>query len=1018
MQDFKEAYRELNANQKQAVDALTGPVMVIAGPGTGKTQVLALRIVNLIRKKKAQPSEILALTFTDSAASAMRQRISDFTGAVAYDISITTFHGFCNGVILENPELFLFAKDLRQLDELESLKLIKEILKKGKFLRLKNFFDPYYYQEDILKRIGELKRAGLVAEEFTVKINLIKKELEATQEINPRTGKPKGDWQKEWKNWEKLFDLSFIYQRYQDLCQKRGLYDFNDMILSVTEKLKTDLGLKREYQERFKYFLSDEYQDTNLLQNSVLEILGNRGKSAEIFVVGDDDQAIYGFQGANLENILSFKERHPGAQVIPITINYRSVGEVVALAEALIGNNQERITERLNGEIDKKITANAKENNQQAVLKYEFSDAATENYFLVEKIKKLIGDGIPAAKIAVLVRTNKQVSMLADIFIKSGIPVEISEASSILETRPIKELLLLLEAVANPLADSAVYAAMSLEIWEIVPADFFNFHHCSRLAKKSLGTLFLSFNDGSAKKEWRDFSKIERFFSVIFLLHKESIREPVLFLLEKVLNESGILDAYLKKKDIRSLNQLQTFFNFTKKFSKKDSEAKLKALLLDLKIIKEDQIKIKEQKLSMAEEDVRIMTVHRAKGLEFTAVFIPQLYSGNWGGRIERDNLKMPFPKLLGFMSRHFEFNKEESERRLFFVALTRARLRLFLSRASFPNSDDPEKEKTPSRFLEEIKEVPILIGDSERYEKSFEEKVKMVLKTPKDNKLSYFQKAEEKFLKERVKELSLSPTGLNLFLKCPQRYKYEKLLLIPKTKSKTLVLGTAVHQGLEDFFRLFGKRGTAEKSDLLEGFNRVLAKEILNKEDRESVKEEGEKILFSYYENYKDNLEKPLCLETRFNKVFLEGVLLTGQVDKIETIIGGKLKSANGNNKPLVRVVDYKTGKRYTKNAILGKTKLGNEGIYRQLVFYKLLSVLDTKFPFVVKEVQVDFVKPDNNKFYRESFEITEEEIKKLEILIKEVIGKIKRLEFSKTTDQKECEFCDNRNFCEIWEK
>ncbi|MBE0574131.1 ATP-dependent helicase, partial [Candidatus Dojkabacteria bacterium] len=333
---------KLNPSQQEAVNAIEGPVLVVAGPGTGKTQVLSFRIANILSTTDAAANNILCLTFTESGVAAMRKRLLKLIGKEALYVRIHTFHSFCNEVILSHPENFSFAKELTQLDDLNRIKIIRLILDElssEQELTIVPFYDKYTYQKNILDNIQALKREGVSAETLE---NICKEtiaDLEANPDINSRTGKPKKDYTDKLKLYKKNLELAMVYKKYSEVLLEKGFYDYEDMILFVIDKFKKDDELLAEYQEQFLYILVDEYQDTNGSQNELLKLFAF-DKSPNIFAVGDDDQAIYRFQGANVENLLFFEKQFENVTTISLTTNYRSSQHILDLSSSLIDNNK------------------------------------------------------------------------------------------------------------------------------------------------------------------------------------------------------------------------------------------------------------------------------------------------------------------------------------------------------------------------------------------------------------------------------------------------------------------------------------------------------------------------------------------------------------------------------------------------------------------------------------------------------------------------------------------------------
>ena len=281
---------KINQAQKLAVNTIEGPVMVIAGPGTGKTEILARRIAKILKKTDTPPDAILALTFTEIGAKAMRQRLLSTIGETAYYVNISTFHSFCSGVMQEFPDKFVISSELEPLSELERVEIFHQILSENNFKFIKPINQPFYYTKDLIKSVQSLKKEGISQKEFS---SILKNEENS-------------------KNLNKNRELLKVYIDYQKIIKERGRYDFEDMINLVVNAFKKDKELLLAYQERLLYFLIDEYQDTSSSQNQVVNLLASYwGDQANIFVVGDTNQSIFRFQGASLENIIGFTKTSP-----------------------------------------------------------------------------------------------------------------------------------------------------------------------------------------------------------------------------------------------------------------------------------------------------------------------------------------------------------------------------------------------------------------------------------------------------------------------------------------------------------------------------------------------------------------------------------------------------------------------------------------------------------------------------------------------------------------------------------
>lgn len=392
--EFKKAYGQLNKEQKVAVDTIEGPVMVIAGPGTGKTQVLTLRIANILLKTDTRPEQILALTFTENGATNMRKRLANIIGASGYRVRITTFHSFCNDIIQKYPEFFPRIAGSQSSTEVESISIIESLVQTLPLTILRPWGDPNLYIKDILKKIEELKREGLGHEEFIKKINEAEKRVRENPDLYHEKGAYKGRMKVEFQEYlrkiEKNRELALIYQNYQDKLHELRLYDFSDMILEVMKALgngKMTKGkiegneLKLTLQEEYQYILVDEHQDTNSAQNRILELLSDFHDNPNIFVVGDVKQAIFRFQGASMENFLYFKNKYPTSSLIELFRNYRSTQNILDTAHSLIPTDTQLESQHVMSKMpfDIKIA--------------EFKNETVEHYWIAKEIERLKDGG-------------------------------------------------------------------------------------------------------------------------------------------------------------------------------------------------------------------------------------------------------------------------------------------------------------------------------------------------------------------------------------------------------------------------------------------------------------------------------------------------------------------------------------------------------------------------------------------------------------------------------------------------
>ena len=382
--EFTLAYKQLNVEQKKAVDTIDGPVMLVAGPGTGKTQTLALRIANILQKTDTPASSILALTYTESGARAMKARLTSMIGPEAYYANISTFHAFCIEVIKDNPGIFTLNPAVEPLSDLEKLKLIYGLIDTSPLTLLRPLGAPRLYVKDILGAISDLKREGVDPDELEEMLEI--EELFLKSEDATELKKSERD--KRQHNLAKNRELNLLYRKYQQALIDSDSFDFEDMISSVVDAFKSNEDLLFSCQEKYLYILVDEYQDSNSAQNELMLLLAKYwGDKANIFVTGDPDQSIMRFQGASIENQLSFIKVYPEATVITLKQNYRSSQTILDAADSLISHNNLRIGDVVPG-VDPHLVSQIGAGEQIGIA--ELSGSTAETIYIAEDIKSKI----------------------------------------------------------------------------------------------------------------------------------------------------------------------------------------------------------------------------------------------------------------------------------------------------------------------------------------------------------------------------------------------------------------------------------------------------------------------------------------------------------------------------------------------------------------------------------------------------------------------------------------------------
>lgn len=464
---FKEEYAKLNSEQKKAVDTINGPVMVVAGPGTGKTQILTLRIANILDKVDIEPENILALTFTESGAMSMKKRLISIIGNDAYRVNISTFHGFCNDIIQKYPEYFTKIAGFKNIDEIKQIQILRKVLDGTELQDLVTFNNQYFYIKEIKHAIEELKKENISFAELREIATKTKESFENDSEnFNPKTGKVKSALLSSQKMINKNIELSYVFEKYQEALNQSKYYDYSDMIVEVLKTLEENSELLLMLQEQYQYFLVDEYQDTNTSQNKILEILCKFFDNPDVFIVGDPKQAIFRFQGASIKNFEYFKHLYPSAVLIDLVNNYRSSQLILDSAHHLIQRDAQ-----LKSCVDfenKKIKVCALPNPQQ------------EAYFVTKEIENLIKSGANKNSIAVLYRNHKDSDLLSEMLDKFKLPYSIKKKVNIFEDIDIQKMLLIVNTIYNYGNDEYLFKCMHIDFLNIEPLDICKIiNHCN-----------------------------------------------------------------------------------------------------------------------------------------------------------------------------------------------------------------------------------------------------------------------------------------------------------------------------------------------------------------------------------------------------------------------------------------------------------------------------------------------------------------------------------------------------------
>ncbi len=1055
--EFTERYNQLNPEQKKAVDTIEGPVMVLSGPGTGKTQTLAMRIANILAQTQMDPWNILCLTFTESGVAAMRSRLLSIIGTASYYVRIHTFHSFCNDIISDHIELFAKAKTWQLVSDAERIGLFRSIIDTLPAKSpLKPFFSPYMFFRDIMGNISDLKQEDISPDDFAEIVSSLDRFLqklsdpfqvffaytpkertdEACNELEAFTmqaskeaklseslqmfiahmfdqyhelvggsdsvreqSKARTVLKNTLKKWfekesgalAKQKEMILVYREYEKSLAEMGRYDYEDMISMVVRELRVNSDLLATLQEQFQFILVDEYQDTNGAQNEIVTLLGSFDDSPNIFVVGDDKQSIYRFQGASLANMLSFYEKYKRAvQIISLTKNYRSHQYILDAADAVIANNKESLAAHIPGVHQNLVAQKSVTPEKISVLTSSSEDE--ESYSIAKHIEGLLDKGVPPHHIAVLYRYNKDGEYLYDTLRRVGVPARIEMGEDIFESVVVQQFIALLEWIAYGRSEEQLARVLSYSWWNIDEVDTLKTIHFAGKHRIPMYEVMTN-ADYLHKAGVRENEKILALGKRLALWRKQAASLPIMEFLEQVLVESRFYaDISHLPNSIEILRSVKTFLGEAKKVSRGNVSFGLTDFVKHLSFMKEHDIGVLTPEWEGGGGAVRLMTAHKAKGLEFPYVIIARLNDKHWGGG--RDRSHVPLPEGLVRYDFIIASDNNEDERRLFYVAITRAMQGLLITRSSHSSTG---KETVPSLFLSEI---PDQVLNKMVYEESPDDQLARLSKTLTDPIIPKTSDAGRAYIASLLETYSMSVTHLNNYLECRRKFYFRNILQIPSIKSRSLSLGSAVHGTLRDVFEYAKERGELPASTwIFDVYGKYVQREALSETDKKDVLEQGIAALTGYIAHYGDAFITPGMTEYSFRKhgVHVLGVPITGNVDKIEII---------NTDEKIVNVVDYKTG-----NSDTWREKMRKDGNYvRQLIFYKLLCDNAPDFPYTMESGEIDFIEPSKGGYIKKRIAIQEEDVKLLSGEIVRVWQEIQELVFldpDAGCRKDTCEYC-----------
>lgn len=987
---FLQQLQRLNPEQLLAVQQVEGPVLVLAGPGTGKTQVLATRIGSILLHTDARPQNILCLTFTDAGVIAMRERLLGLIGPDAHRVPVMTYHSFCNRVIQENAAEF-GARPLQTVSELERIGIIRNLLDElppAHPLRL-GYKNQYQLEGALGRLFAQMKTAGWKPGDLHRAVDSWLKSLPEQEGFvykkDTEHGK-KGSLKvalvkTETDRMERLKAGADMYPIFNQALKKADRYEFEDMLLWTIRLFQREEGILRTYQERYQYVLVDEFQDTNGAQNQLLNLLLQYWEQPNVFAVGDDDQSVYEFQGARLHNLIDFYQQYsPGLEVIVLKENYRSAQPILDAAQRLIQYNELRAVRQLPIEVEKHLQARSAEASC-ALRKARYSNRLVEDLALVNQIQQLLVDGVPPTEIAIICAKHRQFERILPLLDRAGIAYQAKRPLNLLEMPLIRQLRTIFEYLAAEQAqpfsgDALLFKILHAGYFKIDPFELAAFTASHSQEEQPLRLALL-------EKNWPVAHALVHLPSELYVSLPE--------LADKVLNELHIL-SYVLELDAPAmqLELLYSWQNFIQETAIGQPDLSLSQFLELIERMEDNALTVPFLQSIRMQNGIQLLTAHSSKGLEFEWVFLPDCTVESWEPSSRANLGSFPLPPTITYSNG--EEDALEARRRLFYVAMTRAKKGLHLS---FAEKGYNGKPAVPCRFWEEtgIPEERVAVDSIQQ-----QAAVVLALTAPP---VPVVHLPNQAVVDVFLEHFSMSPRALNKYLRCRLAFYYEEVLKAPLRPSENSLTGAALHKALQVYFGRIQKMGSLpDKQELLDLFIAEMehVRVFFRNHHFQQRLSTGLYALDQYWVTQIPYWRKRARLELSLRTVEWEGIRLAGVLDKVEISEEGAL-----------RIVDYKTGV-YQPGKVAAPSEEQPFGgdYYRQLHFYKLLLEQSRLFSGPITSAVIDWVEPDRKGiFHKSELTFNASTDQWMRDLVKTTYESIQRADFSPGCGQPDCSWC-----------
>jgi DNA helicase-2/ATP-dependent DNA helicase PcrA len=969
--------KKLNKEQLEAINHKNGPLLVIAGAGTGKTTVITERIKKIIFEELAKPSEILALTFTEKAAREMEERVDTALPYGYTQMWISTFHSFCDRILRSEALHIGLDPRYRLMTEAETIYLLKKNLFKFDLNYFRPLGNPTKFLGGMLTHFSRLQDEDVSPTDYSSWVK------DKTQMLNAKSSEEEKIELEKWK------ELAGAYRTYEELKVKEGVMDYGDLIVKTLKIFKERKNILKNYQEQFKYILVDEFQDTNFAQNELVKLLAK--DDGNITVVADDDQSIYRFRGAAVSNVIQFRKSFPKTKVIVLTKNYRSTAEILDRSYDLIQfNNPDRLEVVEN--INKKLTAEVGKKGEPVIFIHE-SRVENEAEEVSKEIVKLVSQEKYKYKdIAILVRANNHSEPFVRALGRHGVPYQFLGPGRLFKQLEIIDLISYFKVLYNFEDSEAFYKILSNDHYEIDARDLAAIGNYARKYNLSLFESAekvdeITISDDSKEKIKNILSMIGRHLA---LIKKDSAGQILYYYLQ----DSGLITKLLNPDSPEAEKKAQNiskFFDKLKTYEANNDDSSVFAVTDWLNL----SMEVGESPLATNEDwtdvnAVNLLTVHSSKGLEFPVVFITNLVSQRFPSTERRDQIPIP-DGLIKEILPVGDFHLQE-ERRLFYVGMTRAKERLYFTASDYYGEGKREKKLSPFIFES--------LGDQTLASEQTESKVEQLsFLDYRPNSLE-LPSATSGLQPVHVDYLSYSQ--IDTFRTCPMHYKLRYIFKVPTAPSASLSFGSSIHATLKEFYERV-KSGEKPTEKLITGLleDYWIKEGYTDKKHEQKFFEKGKTYLEGFLKVGFDSKITPVVLEYPFTVPIS---LKSGE--KVRPLkVGGKIDRVDQYPDGSIEIIDYKT------SATIPTQKEVDKNL--QLSFYALAASNIPFAPFGKKlnEIRLSLYFLDQQQ--KITTTRTPEEMEKAQAEIFEVREEIEKSDFKCSGHMFCLQGCEYSLFC-----